>query len=321
MCSKGNRLDWGETYLEISSFLEDKPRDCDDLCRPVLITGPTAVGKSRLALKIAQQIGGVIINADAMQVYDAAPILTSSPSIQNQGLVPHRLYGVASPREDWSTGVWLSKTKEVLAEVKASGRSPVIVGGVGLYFFALTGSFVEIPPIDPDIRERLRSEQSTYELQKQLAMYDPQAAMYLSPNDRVRMIRALEVVISTGRTLKDWQTSSVMSPVISKSQALCLRMSIDRTMLHDRINKRVDNMIESGAVREVQSLMRLNLPPGYGVMKAIGIKPLSSYLKEEISLDQARLEAKAQTRQYAKRQETWFRHRMSDWQEVAAPTD
>lgn len=283
----------------------------------ILIAGPTASGKSALALRLAAEVGGAIINADSMQVYAAAPVLTAQPSADEQALQPHRLYGIAAVDEDWSVGRWLKAAAQAVAESRVEGRVPILVGGTGLYFHALTRGLAEIPPIDPAIREPLRAEADLPRLRRKLAARDPEAAARLGVNDRARITRALEVVLSTGRTLGDWQREAATRPLVRRQEARALVVAPARADLHARIDRRFEQMMAMGALDEVATLLGLGLPPGVGVMKAIGIKPLSRALHAEIPVEQAVDEAKAETRQYAKRQETWFRNQMPDWERVA----
>lgn len=283
----------------------------------ILIAGPTASGKSALALRLAAEVGGAIINADSMQVYAAAPVLTAQPSADEQALQPHRLYGIAAVDEDWSVGRWLKAAAAAVAETRAEGRVPILVGGTGLYFHALTRGLAEIPAIDPAIREPLRAEVDLPRLRRELAARDPEAAARLGVNDRARITRALEVVLSTGRTLGDWQREAATRPLVRRQEARALVVAPARADLHARIDRRFEQMMAMGALDEVATLLGLGLAPGVGVMKAIGIRPLSRALHAEIPVEQAIDEAKAETRQYAKRQETWFRNQMPDWEQVA----
>lgn len=288
-----------------------------DSATTILIAGPTASGKSALALRLAGEVGGTIINADSMQIYAAAPVLTAQPTAEEQAAQPHRLYGVAAVDEDWSVGRWLKAAAEAIAAAREAGRVPILVGGTGLYFHALTRGLAEIPPIEPAIRERLRAEIDLARLRRELAGRDPEAVARLGENDRARITRALEVVLSTGRTLGDWQRAAAQTPLVRRDTARALVVAPDRADLHARIDRRFDIMMAAGALDEVRDLMAAGLPEGVGVMKAIGIRPLARALKDEIPLEQAIAEAKAETRQYAKRQETWFRNQMPDWQRVA----
>jgi len=270
-------------------------------------------------MELAQKNNGVIINADSMQLYDAIPILTARPSVECTSTIPHELYGVVFPTENWSTGLWLAKVQKILDDVSRKNQTPIIVGGGGLYFFALTKGLAKIPLIKPDIRSKIRGEGNLTRLWEQLTIYDPSAANCTAVNDRARITRALEVVISTGKTIREWQALETEGPTIPVTQAKCLRVSLDRATLHERINHRVDTMIADGAVQEVAELIKLNLPQGYGVMKTIGVKQLTAFLQGELSLQQAITLIKTKTRQYAKRQETWFRNKMQSWQEFKSP--
>jgi tRNA dimethylallyltransferase len=287
--------------------------------RTILLAGPTASGKSALALALAEAVDGVIINADSMQIYAAAPILTAQPGPDDRARRPHRLYGVAAVDKDWSVGHWLRAARAEIAAARAAGQVPILVGGTGLYFHALTHGLAAVPPIDPLLRDRLRAEPDLARLRADLARHDPAAAARLMPNDRARITRALEVVLATGRTLADWQRDAAADPAVRRAEARAMVVAPERAALHARIDRRFDQMMTAGALEEVARLTALGLPLGVGVMKAIGIKPLSQALQLESPLEAAVAAAKAETRQYAKRQETWFRNQMPDWERVAPP--
>jgi tRNA dimethylallyltransferase len=282
----------------------------------ILIAGPTASGKSALAIRLAREVDGVIINADSMQIYAAAPVLTARPTAEDEAQAPHRLYGVAGADEDWSVGRWLDAARSEIAGAHAAGAVPILVGGTGLYFNALTKGLAEIPAIPAEIRDPLRAEPDLAVLRARLLELDPDAARRLSPNDRARITRALEVVLATGRTLKDWQGEAAEAPAVSLATARAIVIAPDRAELHARIDRRFDLMMEMGALDEVRALLRLGLPAGTGVMKAIGVRPLARFLADESPLEEAIEAAKAETRQYAKRQETWFRNQMLGWERL-----
>jgi tRNA dimethylallyltransferase len=281
----------------------------------VLIAGPTASGKSALALESAQKTGGVIINADSMQVYRDLKIITARPTPQEEAGIPHRLYGHIDAAVNFSAGSWVADAAKVLAEVRAQNALPVFVGGSGLYFKALTRGLSAVPPIPPDIREgvRARLEKDGVEaLHAELAQRDPQSATRLKPRDRTRIARALEVVEATGRSLTDWHRDG-MPPLLPSGEFFALFLAPDRDQLYARIDSRFDAMLESGALGEVAALAARNLDPLLPAMKAHGVPVLMRYLKGEITLAEAAATGRAETRHYAKRQFTWFRHQLPEF--------
>jgi tRNA dimethylallyltransferase len=282
--------------------------------RPVLIAGPTASGKSALALEIARTQGGVIVNADALQVYENWKILSARPSPEDEAALPHRLYGHVGARTPYSTGHWL---REVAAILKAPAR-PIIVGGTGLYFSALTEGLAEIPATPAAIRaeaDHLLASQGHAPL---LAALDPTTLARIDTRNPMRVQRAWEVQRATGRGLAAWQDDTP-PPLLPLDACTPLLITADKDWLGARIARRFDAMLAAGALDEA----RANLPhwdPALPSMKAIGAPELIAYLHGEMTLDQAREAATIATRQYAKRQRTWFRARMRAWHAVAAET-
>lgn len=288
----------------------------------ILITGPTASGKSALALKLAQEQDGVVINADSMQVYDTLRILTARPSEDEMGDVPHLLYGHVPARETYSTGAWLRDVTALLPRLRAEGRLPVFVGGTGLYFKALTGGLSEMPEVDQDVRcsVRLRLRDLGPEaLHRNLSARDPQVAGTLNPQDGQRIVRAIEVLESTGRSISTFQqTTGPM--VVDPARSRKIVVLPDRAVLHDRINRRFDRMLEEGAVEEARALLAQDLPLDMPVMKAIGVSQIAGLLRGELDRAAVIEGGAAATRQYAKRQMTWFRNQMDDsWERLATP--
>ncbi|MCY0146254.1 tRNA (adenosine(37)-N6)-dimethylallyltransferase MiaA [Hoeflea sp. G2-23] len=285
----------------------------------LLIAGPTASGKSALAIELARELGGEIVNADSMQVYGVLERLTARPGAADLAQVPHHLYGHVSPETAYSTGIWLSEASWVIADIRARGALPVVVGGTGLYFRALTGGLSEMPPIPADIRDNLRARlqsEGIEVLHQQLADLDPEMAARLLPADRQRILRALEVVLATGRSIAEFQGRGG-AMVVDPATARCLVLEPDRAVLHARINARFETMLDEGAVDEVRQLMSLDIPPQHPAMKAIGVNHLAGYLKGELPLEKVIELSSAATRQYAKRQMTWFRNQFdSDWQRI-----
>jgi tRNA dimethylallyltransferase len=285
------------------------------MVRAVLIAGPTASGKSALALALAERFSGTVINADSMQVYRDFRILTARPTPEEETRVPHRLYGHVDASENYSVGRWTVDAAQVLAEVEASKRLPIFVGGTGLYFKSLVQGLSEMPPVPAMVRAKVRAEAEaleTPELHARLAERDLRMASVLRPSDRQRVIRALEVFEATGRSLADWQQGPG-KPIIDPKDTLTVFLEIERKLLRERIDSRFDQMLENGALEEVRALKARNLDPALPALKAHGAPALSRYLSGEISREEASSIGKTDTRHYAKRQETWFRHQMKDW--------
>jgi tRNA dimethylallyltransferase len=289
--------------------------------RAVLIAGPTAGGKSAAALNLAEAAeragrSAWIVNADSMQVYDALPILTARPGPAEAKLAPHRLYGHVPAETRYSVGAWLADAAAVLAEAEAAGALPIVVGGTGLYFKALSEGLAAVPAIPAEVRalwsERLKAG-GPAPLHALLVERDPVAAAAIRPSDPQRILRALEVLDATGRRLSDWQESEGLPPLVPASGTLRMVMAPDRQTLHARIVERLDRMVADGAVEEVEALLARGLVPDLPAMKAIGVKELAAFLRGEVTLEAALAEAAAETRRYAKRQMTWFRGQMPDW--------
>lgn len=282
----------------------------------VLIAGPTASGKSALALDIAVETGGVIINADAMQVYSVLRVLTARPDDGAFRLAPHQLYGHVHPSTAYSVASWLADVGALVRNGALGSRPPIFVGGTGLYFTALTEGLSDIPPIPPDVRNswRRRHEQEGAEgLHALLAERDPAVAERLTPTDGQRIVRALEVLDATGRSLAHWQAQR-SAPLLDTAGAEKIILEPDRDVLAARIDARFDRMLAEGAQREVSELMALNLAASLPAMKAIGVPELSGVQLGHMGLEEAARQAKAATRQYAKRQMTWFRNQFGpDW--------
>jgi tRNA dimethylallyltransferase len=286
--------------------------------KAVLIAGPTASGKSALALELAQQTGGVIINADSMQVYRDLSVITARPTSEEEARVPHRLYGHVDAAVNFSAGHWVVDAAAVLAEVRAQNRLPIFVGGSGLYFKALTRGLSAVPPIPPEIREavRARLERDGVEvLHAELRQCDQATADRLKPRDRTRIARALEVVEATGRSLTDWHREG-LPPLLPQGQFSALFLAPDRDRLYARIDARYDAMLAAGALEEVAALAARRLDPLLPAMKAHGVPVLIRHLRGEITREEAAAIGRADTRHYAKRQFTWFRHQLPEFEWV-----
>jgi tRNA dimethylallyltransferase len=284
----------------------------------VLIAGPTASGKSALALELAQKTGGVVINADSMQVYRDLRVITARPTPEEEAGVPHRLYGHVDAAVNFSAGNWVTDAAAALAQARAESRLPIFVGGSGLYFKALTRGLSAVPPIPPAIREavRARLERDGVEaLHAELARRDPASAERLKPRDRTRIARALEVVEATGRSLTDWHRDG-LPPLLPPGQFKALFLEPDREVLYARIDARFAAMLKAGALDEVGRLASRKLDSLLPAMKAHGVPALIRHLKGEIGLDEATVIGAADTRHYAKRQFTWFRHQLPEFEWV-----
>jgi tRNA dimethylallyltransferase len=286
--------------------------------RAVLIAGPTASGKSALAMALAERIGGIIVNADSMQVYHDLRIITARPTPAEEARLPHRLYGHVDAAVNYSVGQYVADAGAALDEARRSHKVAIFVGGTGLYFKALTAGLAAVPPIPPDIRAGVRgrlAQHGAAALHAELQARDPAAAARLNPNDRTRIARALEVVEATGRPLLDWQTEGL--PALIDTAAPRIFIAPDRTALYARIDARFDKMLAAGALDEVRRLAARKLEPLLPAMKAHGVPGLIRHLAGEITLEEAAHKAKADTRHYAKRQFTWFRHQLGDWPRMA----
>jgi len=286
----------------------------------LLIAGPTASGKSALALNVAERLGGIVINADAMQVYRDLRILTARPSAAEEARVPHRLFGHVDAAESYSVGRWLRDVARALEEAVRCDALPIVVGGTGLYLKALTSGLAAIPPIPPPTRAALRARlalQGASALHAELARRDPVAAAKVPPSDGIRIMRALEVVEATGRPLSDWHRAGLPA-LVDAQKAVKVVLSLERGTLHRKIDDRFDAMMASGALEEVRALSARRLDPLVPAMKAHGVPRLIAALNGDIALPEAVDAAKRDTRRYTKRQLTWFRNQLPDWQWSAA---
>lgn len=283
----------------------------------ILITGPTAGGKSALALSLARQHNGAVLNADSMQVYDTLRVLTARPSDEEMEGIPHHLYGHVNATSSYSTGDWLRDVQSLLPRLADERRMPVFVGGTGLYFKALTGGLSDMPSIPVELREGLRKRllaEGPEVLHRELKACDPVLAERLGSGDGHRIVRALEVFQATGKSILDFQERA--GPMIV-DPTKCLKLIVlpERKLLHSRINQRFSIMLDTGAIEEVQQLMAQDLTPNSTALKAIGVAEIASLLRGETDRATVIERGSALTRQYAKRQMTWFRNQMDEsWQ-------
>ncbi len=285
----------------------------------MLIAGPTASGKSALAMALARDFGGVVVNADSMQVYRDLRVLTARPTLEEEASVPHRLYGHVDGAVNYSAMRYAADVAALLEELRQSGQLPILVGGTGLYFKALTEGFSAMPPVPEAVRAAFRERAegvATEALHAELAARDPEMAGRLRPSDRMRIMRAIEVHLATGRSLASFQGEREPGP-LSGVETLRLFVSPEREAVRAAIDRRFETMMEQGALAEVERLKARGLDPLLPVMRAHGVPGLIACLDGTISLEEAVRRGQADTRAYAKRQVTWFRHQMEGWQAVA----
>jgi len=278
----------------------------------LLLGGPTASGKTARALDWAAKTGGVILNADSMQLYADVPTLTARPDAHERAQARHELYGVLAPDAQWSTGDWLRAALPFITAAQNDGPPLCIVGGTGLYFLTLVRGLAEIPEIDEAVRERARQaydDLGETAFRDMLRPLDPQSEARLAANDRQRLCRALEVVWQTGRALSDWQRDT--HPVLPEGRYRFDILRPDRDWLYDRCDRRFDRMLETGALSEVRALMDKGLHSGWPILRVLGLPELWAHLKGEMTLDATRDLATQKTRNYAKRQTTFFNNQFA----------
>ncbi len=288
--------------------------------RPILIAGPTAAGKSALALALAEAVNGCVINADALQVYNCWQVLSARPDPQETARAPHFLYGHVACSTAYSTGLWLSEVKQVFQQAQDQGLRPIIIGGTGLYFTALTNGLAEIPPIDPEIRNQgndLRENGRTEDMLDYLRDNDPETLSRIDQRNPVRVQRAWEVHKSSGVGMAAWHQRTP-PPLVPENKATCLILDADRDWLADRIDRRFDMMLENGAIEEVRAVLQKGCVSKLPALQAIGAPEIAAYLQGDLTRKQLRARGSAQSRQYAKRQRTWFRNRLKSWQSIPA---
>ena len=287
----------------------------------MLVAGPTAAGKSALALQAAREMGGEIVNADALQLYADLRILSARPSDAEMAQAPHHLFGVVDGADGWSAGRWLRAAQDALAGIAARGRPAIVVGGTGLYFRALTRGLTEAPAAAAGVVaevERVFDGQGEAAVRAALAEVDPAAAARIAANDRQRLVRALAVARATGRALSDWQADT--RPVLAPGTWRGVVVEPPRKALYARCDARLEAMVAAGALDEAAALMARGLDPRLPVMKAVALRELAAAARGEIPLAEAIAAAQVATRRYAKRQLTWFRHQASDWPRTEVDT-
>jgi tRNA dimethylallyltransferase len=286
-----------------------------DLSKPPLVTliaGPTASGKSALALKMARETGAVIINADSQQLYADLRILTARPSLEEEAQADHRLYGVADAAEAWSVGKWSRAALDELDRLHA--RPAVIVGGTGLYFAALTKGLADIPIVPIDVRDAMTARyqaEGEQSFRAALARHDPDAAVRVEIGDRQRLIRAMSVLEVSGQPISHWQSNT--RPLLKPDSWTGVVIEPNRAALYARCDRRVEQMMTDGALAEVEALMKRRLAPALPAMKAVGVRELAEHLGGNTGRAAAVDALKQSTRNYAKRQLTWFRNQTPDW--------
>jgi tRNA dimethylallyltransferase len=289
----------------------------DKLSKIILISGPTASGKSNFALKIAKKIDGEIINADSMQVYKQFKILTARPKKKEQKKIKHHLYGIIDLNKKFSTGQWLKITIKKIKNIQKRKKIPILVGGTGLYFQSLIKGLVEIPEIPLKFRNKIRSMQKKEgqkKFYKKLLKVDPMSKDKFDPNDTQRTIRAFEIKLFTKISMYEWMNRTKSE--FKQDQFLKLYIDFKREVLIKRISLRSIKMMNEGAVKEVKNFIKLKIKKDLSVNRIIGIDELTQYLNKKIDRDQAQELISIKTRQYAKRQATWARSRMTSWEKI-----
>ncbi len=287
--------------------------------RAILIAGPTASGKSAAALELARALGGVIVNADAMQVYRELEVLSARPGPEAERLAPHRLFGHVPAAEPYSAALWLADARQALDQAWGQGRVAIVVGGTGLYFRSLEQGLSDIPDVAPEVRAKWRqalAEHGAEALHRDLAARAPEEALRLRPSDGQRIARALEVLETTGEPLGVHHERGSPSGALEGAEVLRLSIVPERAALYRRCDERFLKMMEQGALDEVRRLLTLGLDPALPAMRAIGVAPLARHLAGALSLDEAIATAQRETRNYAKRQLTWLRHQMPKFETV-----
>ena len=283
----------------------------------ILISGPTASGKSKFAISLAKSINGEIINADSMQVFKELKILTARPNLKDTNKIKHHLYGYKSVKENYSVGDWLKDSKIKIFNIKKKNKVPILVGGTGLYFKALIDGIVKIPNVPISIRNKIRQKHTKIGQNKfysELVKIDPISKNMINKNDSQRTIRAFEVKKFTKKSLFDWYKNT--SPDFKKNEFVKLYIDYPRMELLKQISKRTDAMIKEGAILEADRFNKLKISKDLSSNKVIGLIEIKDYLNKKISLNDLKEKITIKTRQYAKRQSTWSRGQMSEWQKI-----
>jgi tRNA dimethylallyltransferase len=287
--------------------------------RAILIAGPTASGKSAAALDLAQALDGLIVNADAMQVYAELEVLSARPGLEEQRVAPHRLFGHVPAHQAYSVSLWLDDAREALGEAWGQGRAAIVVGGTGLYFRSLDQGLADVPDVPAKIRAKWRralAERGSEALHEELSLRAPDEGRRLRPSDGQRIARALEVLEATGEPLGVHQARGAATSPLAGAAVCRIAIVPDRDALYRRCDARFVQMVEQGALDEVRRLMALDLDPALPAMRAIGVRALARHLSGTIDLDEAVRIAQRETRNYAKRQLTWLRHQMPAFQQA-----
>jgi tRNA dimethylallyltransferase len=282
----------------------------------ILLSGPTATGKSSLALKIAETIGAEIINADSIQLYRDLSILTARPNTENEK-IKHHCYGFLNGDINWSVGKWINEVKKIINDIIERKKVPIIVGGTGFYFKAITDGLSPIPDIDKSIRLEIESElekNGLEKLYKKLNIIDVDASERINPNDKQRIIRALEVYEGTKKKISDFWLMDRKK--IINQFSINFKIDADRDWIYKNCDLRVDNMFKNGVIEEVEDLLNKNYSATSPIMKAIGVNEIKSFLNNEISIDRASELIKFKTHHYAKRQITWMNNQMISWNSI-----
>ena len=287
----------------------------------ILIHGPTASGKSALAIELARKLGGEVINADSMQVYRDLQVISARPTEEEMAGVPHHLFGHVDAATRYSTGEWLEAARSVLKRLQRQNKHAVIVGGTGLYLLALTQGLSDIPPVPDDIRAEVRAISDTEGadgLRARLAPHDPDLTERLGTGDKQRLARAYEVWLATGRPLSDFQ-SERQPPVLKEGEWTGFALTPPRTALYKKIDRRFEGMLMQGAVEEARALVARDLNPELPAMKALGMPSIAAFVRGEISAEEAAESAKRESRRYAKRQFTWIGRQFPLWPRIPSP--
>jgi len=285
--------------------------------RSLLIAGPTASGKTALALQAAERFDGEIINADSMQIYEGLHLITARPDASETAQAPHHLFGRVDPAMRWSVGEWAEEALALVSDIRSRGKTPILVGGTGLYFMALTKGLAPVPEIDVASRQRVEDLIETEGLdglRREAERFDPVSAQRIKAADSQRLQRVVEVGYATGEALSDFHKDT--KPALQTNEWTGVVLNPDRAELYARIEARFDRMLEEGALQEVAAFAERELDPLLPAMKALGVPPLMAHLRGDMDLDEAIALSKRDSRRYAKRQLTWFRNQHSDWSRI-----